>query len=190
MPLRFACGLRRVRPASCTSAMPGRRCSTGCSRAGRAAPSSCASRTPTSSDRRANPSRPSSKTCGGWGWTGTRAIEKGGEHGPYRQSERLHIYRAHIVELLSRGLAYRCFCLPEQLEMDRYQALRERRPPKYVGRCRDIPPEQAHAAGRERRTGRDPFSHSRESRGRLQRSRARRSPLRHGRRRRSGADAI
>ena len=70
-------------------------------------------------------------------------VEKGGAYGPYRQSERLHIYRAHIVELLSRGLAYRCFCLPEQLEMDRYQALRERRPPKYVGRCRDIPPDQA-----------------------------------------------
>ena len=70
-------------------------------------------------------------------------IEKGGDHGPYRQSERLHIYRAHIVELLSRGQAYRCFCLPEQLEMDRYAALRDRRPPKYVGRCRDIPRDQA-----------------------------------------------
>jgi glutamyl-tRNA synthetase len=70
-------------------------------------------------------------------------VDKGGAYGPYRQSERLHIYRAHIVELLSRGLAYRCFCLPEQLEMDRYQALRERRPPKYMGRCRDIPPDQA-----------------------------------------------
>ena len=70
-------------------------------------------------------------------------IEKGGDHGPYRQSERLHIYRAHIVELLSRGQAYRCFCLPEELEMERYAALRERRPPKYSGRCRDIPPDQA-----------------------------------------------
>lgn len=70
-------------------------------------------------------------------------VEKGGDHGPYRQSERLHIYRAHIVELLSRGQAYRCFCLPEELEMDRYAALRDRRPPKYVGRCRDIPPDQA-----------------------------------------------
>jgi len=70
-------------------------------------------------------------------------IEKGGDHGPYRQSERLHIYRAHIVELLSRGQAYRCFCLPEELEMERYAALRERRPPKYSGRCRGIPPDQA-----------------------------------------------
>ena len=72
-------------------------------------------------------------------------VEKGGDHGPYRQSERLHIYRAHIVELLSHGQAYRCFCLPEQLEMDRYAALKARRPPKYVGRCRDIPPAEARA---------------------------------------------
>ncbi|MDA1186063.1 MAG: glutamate--tRNA ligase [Acidobacteria bacterium] len=79
-------------------------------------------------------------------WMGLRwdeGIETGGDHGPYRQSERLHIYRAHAVELMARGHAYRCFCLPEELEMDRYAALRDRRPPKYVGRCRDIPPEQA-----------------------------------------------
>ena len=72
-------------------------------------------------------------------------VDKGGDRGPYRQSERSHIYRAHAVELLSRGLAYRCFCLPEQLEMDRYAALREGRPPKYVGRCREIPGEVARA---------------------------------------------
>ncbi len=70
-------------------------------------------------------------------------VERGGDHGPYRQSERLHIYRAHVVELMARGQAYRCFCPPEQLEMDRYNALRERRPPKYAGRCRDIPPDEA-----------------------------------------------
>jgi len=67
------------------------------------------------------------------------------DHGPYRQSERTHIYRAHAVELLSRGQAYRCFCLPEQLEMDRYAALREGRPPRYVGRCRDLAAEGARA---------------------------------------------
>ena len=68
-----------------------------------------------------------------------------GEYGPYRQSERTHIYRAHAVELLSRGQAYRCFCLPEQLEMDRYAALREGRPPKYAGRCRGLSAEDARA---------------------------------------------
>ena len=37
-------------------------------------------------------------------------VEAGGDYGPYRQSERLHVYRAHAVELLSRGAAYHCFC--------------------------------------------------------------------------------
>jgi len=61
-----------------------------------------------------------------------------GTHGPYRQSERLHIYRAHAVELMARGQAYHCFCSEEQLEMDRYHALRNMQPPKYVGRCRNV----------------------------------------------------
>jgi nondiscriminating glutamyl-tRNA synthetase len=71
-------------------------------------------------------------------WMGlewTEGLEVGGEHGPYRQSERLHIYRAHAVELMSRGHAYRCFCSPEQLEADRQTALAEGRAPKYAGRC-------------------------------------------------------
>ena len=69
--------------------------------------------------------------------------DSGGTHGPYRQSERLHIYRAHAVELMSRGQAYHCFCSEEQLEMDRYQALRNMQPPKYVGRCRNIRADEA-----------------------------------------------
>jgi glutamyl-tRNA synthetase/nondiscriminating glutamyl-tRNA synthetase len=69
--------------------------------------------------------------------------EADGAHGPYRQSERLHIYRAHAVELMSRALAYHCFCPEEQLEMDRYQALRAGEPPKYVGRCRNISRDEA-----------------------------------------------
>jgi glutamyl-tRNA synthetase len=65
-------------------------------------------------------------------------IEVGGEYGPYRQSERLHIYRAHAVELISLGRAYHCFCTAEQLEADRQAALASGHPPRYVGRCRDI----------------------------------------------------
>src|SRR5262245_57492287 len=77
------------------------------------------------------------------GLTWDEGVDAGGNYGPYRQSERLHIYRAHAVELLSRGQAYHCFCSEEQLEMDRYQALRAMQPPKYVGRCRNISREQA-----------------------------------------------
>ncbi len=77
------------------------------------------------------------------GLTWDEGPDAGGAHGPYRQSERLHIYRAHAVELMSKGQAYHCFCSEEQLEMDRYQALRNMQPPKYVGRCRNIPPAEA-----------------------------------------------
>jgi glutamyl-tRNA synthetase/nondiscriminating glutamyl-tRNA synthetase len=79
------------------------------------------------------------------GLTWDEGVEAGGEYGPYRQSERLHIYRAHAVELMSRGQAYRCFCSAQQLETDRQNALREGRAPMYVGRCRDLPVDVARS---------------------------------------------
>jgi nondiscriminating glutamyl-tRNA synthetase len=77
------------------------------------------------------------------GLTWDEGVEAGGDRGPYRQSERLHIYRAYIVELMAGGHAYHCFCSAEQLEQDREAALKAGRPPKYVGRCRDIPKQDA-----------------------------------------------
>ena len=79
-------------------------------------------------------------------WMGldwSEGVDAGGDYGPYRQSERLHVYRAHAVELLSTGRAYRCFCSAAQLESDRHAAMAEGRPPKYVGRCRDIGRQEA-----------------------------------------------
>ncbi len=63
----------------------------------------------------------------------------GGPQGPYRQSERLSLYQEHAQRLLVAGQAYYCFCTPEVLEADRQRALRSGLPPKYVGRCRDLP---------------------------------------------------
>jgi nondiscriminating glutamyl-tRNA synthetase len=65
-------------------------------------------------------------------------VEAGGDYGPYRQSERLHVYRAHAVELLSRGTAYHCFCTSEELEAERQRALAAGQPPQYSGRCRSV----------------------------------------------------
>jgi glutamyl-tRNA synthetase len=69
--------------------------------------------------------------------------EVGGSHGPYRQSERLHLYRSYASDLISRGQAYSCFCSPEKLEADRQKALRAGLQPRYPGTCRSLPPEQA-----------------------------------------------
>src|SRR5215510_4672949 len=79
-------------------------------------------------------------------WMGldwTEGVEAGGEYGPYRQTERLHVYRAHAIELLSAGKAYHCFCSAEQLEADRQDALKTGKPPKYTGRCRNVSRDEA-----------------------------------------------
>ena len=40
----------------------------------------------------------------------------------YRQTERVEIYKAHAERLLAEGKAYRCVCLPEELEAQRKAA--------------------------------------------------------------------
>jgi nondiscriminating glutamyl-tRNA synthetase len=67
----------------------------------------------------------------------------GGPHGPYRQSERLHLYASYANELIGGDHAYYCFCPPSKLESDRKDDLAAGRPPKYRGTCRNIPFEAA-----------------------------------------------
>jgi nondiscriminating glutamyl-tRNA synthetase len=69
----------------------------------------------------------------------------GGPHGPYRQSERLEIYRAHTEQLLAEGKAYRCFCTPEELEAERKLAVAEHRPQVYSRRCLAIPAAESES---------------------------------------------
>ncbi|HET7618700.1 MAG TPA: glutamate--tRNA ligase [Vicinamibacterales bacterium] len=66
----------------------------------------------------------------------------GGPCGPYRQSERLHLYTSYANELLQAGHAYYCFCSPQKLEADRKAMLAEGRPPRYAGTCRALAPEE------------------------------------------------
>lgn len=46
----------------------------------------------------------------------------GGPHAPYFQSERLDKYREGAADLVSRGLAYYCFCTAETLQQKRQAA--------------------------------------------------------------------
>ncbi|MCZ6479461.1 MAG: glutamate--tRNA ligase [Candidatus Methylomirabilales bacterium] len=69
------------------------------------------------------------------------------DEGPYRQAERLAIYREHAERLLEVGKAYRCVCTPGELEERRKVALAAGRSPRYDGRCRDrrLEPEKPWA---------------------------------------------
>ena len=62
----------------------------------------------------------------------------GGPFGPYRQSERLPLYRSALDRLLRDGLVYPCYCTDEELEDERASQLARGRPPRYSGRCRDL----------------------------------------------------
>ena len=66
--------------------------------------------------------------------------DKGGPYAPYRQSERLDLYKQHAARLLADGKAYRCYCTPEELDAERKQAQAEKRPYKYSRRCLTNPP--------------------------------------------------
>lgn len=46
-------------------------------------------------------------------------VNEGGDHGPYRQSERRDIYRRYVKQLLDDGKAYYAFDTPEELEAKR-----------------------------------------------------------------------
>ena len=49
------------------------------------------------------------------GLTWDEGVGVGGDHGPYRQSERTDIYRDHIEILLEKGSAFPCFVLRRDL---------------------------------------------------------------------------
>ncbi len=67
----------------------------------------------------------------------------GGAYGPYRQTDRREIYRAHIHTLVNGGHAYPCFCTPERLESVRQEQQKRKENPHYDGACRNLDPDQA-----------------------------------------------
>ncbi len=61
-----------------------------------------------------------------------------GDYGPYRQSERLDIYREYAERLLKDRKAYRCYCAPEELAERRRKASEARESQGYDNRCRNL----------------------------------------------------
>ncbi len=60
--------------------------------------------------------------------------DKGGPHGPYRQSERGDIYRDCAEQLIEQGDAFYCFATPEELDTMRREQMAQGQPVKYDGR--------------------------------------------------------
>lgn len=74
----------------------------------------------------------------------------GWDEGPYRQTDRIEIYRRYVEQLLSEKKAYYCYCTPEELEERRKRALASGQIPKYDRRCLDLanPPKDIRPAVR------------------------------------------
>jgi glutamyl-tRNA synthetase len=62
------------------------------------------------------------------------------DEGPYYQMQRMDRYRAVLDDLLARGLAYRCYTTPEELDELRAEQMARGEKPRYDGRWR---PENA-----------------------------------------------
>ena len=60
------------------------------------------------------------------------------DEGPFRQTERMDLYRSHAMKLFEAGHAYWCVCKAEELEARRKEAEAKGLSPRYDGRCRHL----------------------------------------------------
>lgn len=82
-------------------------------------------------------------------WLGLKpdeSPEKSGKFGPYRQSERLEIYKDHVQKLLGSGKAYYCDCSAERLEKIRSEQQARKEMPHYDRKCRFDQPKNTENA--------------------------------------------
>lgn len=68
---------------------------------------------------------------------------KGGEFGPYIQSQRLDIYKREVQNLIDNDKAYYCFCSKERLAEVKEAQIANKQPPHYDRQCRSIDKEEA-----------------------------------------------
>ncbi|MGP4082474.1 glutamate--tRNA ligase [Pseudalkalibacillus sp. R45] len=79
------------------------------------------------------------------------SVDVGGDYGPYRQMERIDIYREHYNDLLDRGLAYKCYCTEEELEQEREEQQARGEMPRYSGKCRHLTTDEREKLAAEGR---------------------------------------
>lgn len=72
------------------------------------------------------------------GITHAEGPDVGGPFAPYRQSERLELYKKYAEELVDTGHAYYCFCTADRLSKMRKDQEANHQPPMYDGKCKAI----------------------------------------------------
>ena len=70
---------------------------------------------------------------------------KGGDYGPYVQSERFELYKEYANKLIENGEAYYCFCDAERLDRIRKIQTENKMAPGYDRNCRHLTPEEVKA---------------------------------------------
>ncbi|WJP97710.1 glutamate--tRNA ligase [Macrococcus bovicus] len=73
------------------------------------------------------------------------SVDKDGGYGPYRQSERAHIYNPIVEQLLAEDKAYRCYMTAEELEAEREEQQARGEMPRYGGQHAHLTKEQEEA---------------------------------------------
>ncbi|SDJ72122.1 glutamate--tRNA ligase [Streptomyces indicus] len=86
------------------------------------------------------------------GLTWDEGPEVGGPHAPYRQSQRMDLYKEVADKLVAGGFAYPCYCTTEELDARREAARAAGKPSGYDGQCRDLSAEQIQAYEAEGRS--------------------------------------
>ena len=71
-----------------------------------------------------------------------KPVEK---YAPYRQMERLDIYKEYIDILLEKGYAYKCFCTPEELDVEHERQVASGIAPMYNRKCANLTAEEVAA---------------------------------------------
>ena len=84
-------------------------------------------------------------------WDEGPGLETEGKFGPYRQSQRVDIYKEFAQKLIHDKKAYLCFCSPEELEKERKIKLEEGKSFKYDRKCLKLSSDEVRYSLREGR---------------------------------------
>ena len=77
--------------------------------------------------------------------------EKGGEYGPYFQTQRLNLYKPFVDRLLTSGEAYYCYCTPEELKTRRKKEMARGKAYIYDRKCLNLSEAEKEKIKREGR---------------------------------------